>query len=97
VPPGADERDLAEGAGVEIPGLGLDVVGAGALLEADLADAVVDAGGFNDDGPLFDAQGEGRFRVDVLAGGAQESAARVLLGGHVENYTERKSSGAALI
>lgn len=68
VPPGAGEGDLAELAGIEILFLGLQVVAAGTLLHAHLADAVVDAGGLDDFGAFFDGEREGLFYVDVFTG-----------------------------
>jgi len=68
VPPGAGQGDFAEFTGIEILALGLEVVLTRALLHADLTDAVVYAGGFNDVRPLFDGKGERLFNVDVFAG-----------------------------
>ena len=68
VPPGARQRDLAQLAGVEVFALGLQVMLSGALLHADLADAIVDARRFHDRRALFDLQRERLLDVDVLAG-----------------------------
>ena len=56
VPPGARQRDLADLAGIEVLALGLEVVLAGALLHAHLADAIVDARRLHHRRPLFDLE-----------------------------------------
>src|ERR1019366_1071951 len=68
VPPGAAEGDFAEFAGVYVFRLGLEVVLAGALLHADLADEIVGARRLDDHGPFFGFQGKGLLDVDILAG-----------------------------
>ncbi len=68
VPPGARQRDLAELSGLEVLVLGLQVVLAGALLHAHLADAVVDARRLDDRRPFLDLQRQRLLDVDVLAG-----------------------------
>jgi hypothetical protein len=68
VPPGADERDLAELLGVEILLLRLQVVAARALLHPDLAHPLVDPRRLDDDRAFFDLQRQRLLDVDVLAG-----------------------------
>ena len=68
VPPGAAQRDLAQLAGVDVFALGLQVVLPGALLHAYLADALVDARGFDDGGAFLDGAGQRLFDVEILAG-----------------------------
>ena len=59
---------LPEPAGIHVLALGLKVVLPGALLHADLADALVDARGLYDARSLFDLEGQRLLHVDVLAG-----------------------------
>ena len=59
---------LPELAAFDVLVAGLYVVRAGALLHARLADAIVDARRLDDHRALVDAQGEGLFAVDILAG-----------------------------
>ena len=68
VPPGTRQRDLAQLARVEILALGLQVVLAGALLHAHLADALVDPRGLHDRRTLFYRARQRFFHVDVFAG-----------------------------
>ena len=68
VPPGARQRDLAQLAGIEILALGLQIVLAGALLHAHLADALVDARGLDDGRTFFDRARQRLFDVHVFAG-----------------------------
>ena len=67
VPPGACQRDLAQLAGIHVHLLGFQVVLAGALLHAHLADAAVDARGLDDGRPFLHLEGQRLFHVHVLA------------------------------
>ena len=68
MPPGARERDFADLAGIEVLLFGLNIVFAGALLHAHLADAVVHARGLDHQRSLFRREGEGLFAVHVFPG-----------------------------
>ena len=67
MPPGARQRDFAQLAGVHVELFGLQVVLAGTLLHAHLADAVVEARGLDDGGAFFDFQRQRFFHVHVFA------------------------------
>src|SRR5260370_24687221 len=68
VPPRARERDFAEPTRIEVLMLGAEVVNAGALLHADLADALVDPRGFYNGRAFFDLQCQRLFNIDITAG-----------------------------
>src|SRR2546422_745692 len=68
VVPGADQRNLAELAGVEVLALQLLEVLRGSRLRPDLADALVDASGPDDSRTLRDRQRGWLLDIDVQAG-----------------------------
>ena len=67
MPPGTGNRDFAQFPGIEIFGLGFEVVGATALLHAHLHDAIVHAGSLYDLLSFRKAKREWFFDINVLA------------------------------
>ena len=67
VPPGARQRDLAQLARIHVEPFGLQVVLAGTLLHAHLADAVVEPRRLDDDGAFLDLQRQRFLHVHVFA------------------------------